>query len=244
MKPSRQTVAQHPPDPVRDYRRFPSRTIRFGSRWYRQHRHDLNPWWFSNSLEGRFDLSTPNGTCYLASTPQAATRERVGPDLAAAGHVAASVMHGRVISALLIPETVRAANLDSDRAGHRYGITSELATMVGYAVPQAWAHVLHAAGFGGLVARLRFSPSGQQGVALFGEGGSRTEWQTDPDPRPLVEEARHMGIQVVRPPDNDQITIIRVPIAFPEVSANSTATAPTCVRSGGNRSTDSENTRL
>lgn len=208
MTPDRETMAQQPPDPDGDYRRFPARTIRAGSGWFRQHRRDLGPWWFSTSQQGRFDLPPPDGTCYLASSPQAATRERVGPDLAAAGQVPVSVLHGRVVSTLSLPEPVRAANLESDRAADQYGITGELATMIPYRVPQTWAATVHTAGFGGLVARLRFTPSRQLGLALFGTAGDRPDWAVDPQPQPLADVANQMGIHVVDPPDDDQITIV------------------------------------
>lgn len=210
--PNRQTVLQQGPDPDSDYRRFPYRTFKAGSRWYRQHNITVGPWWFSSSMEGRFDLPAPNGTCYLASTREAATRERIGPDIAAKGRVAISVLKDRVVSALALPQGVRAANLDSDRAMDRYRVTGELTVMTPHEMTQAWAVALHAAGFGGVSGRLRFTVSPHHhGLALFGDGGPRPDWHADPRPESLVVVARRMSISIVRPPDDDQLTIVFPP---------------------------------
>ncbi len=208
---TRQTVAQQPPDPSGDYTGFPARTVRAGTVWYRHHRDDQGPWWFTNTLQGRFDLPAPDGTCYLADSQQVAARERVGPDLAAAGRVAASVVTGRIVSKLFLPHTIVAANLGSDSAANHSGVTGELAVMVGYVVPQAWAQTLWAAGFGGILARLRFTPSAQRQLALFGPAGPRPDWPVDSQPTPLADIAARMRIDVVDPPHTDQITIVDKP---------------------------------
>jgi len=159
-------------------------------------------------MQGRFDLPVPEGTCYLASTAQAAARERVGPDIAASGRVADSILRDRVVSALELPADARAANLDSDRASDRYGITAELSVMTPYAVPQAWAVALRSAGFDGIVGQLRFTLSRHHGLALFGQSGARPDWRSDPAPQLLVDVVRDMGVRVISPPDDDQVSVI------------------------------------
>ncbi|MGI8415131.1 MAG: RES domain-containing protein [Nakamurella sp.] len=47
-------------------------------RLVRAHHLANSPWWFAHDGEGRFDLPAPYGTCYLASHPAAAVRERLG----------------------------------------------------------------------------------------------------------------------------------------------------------------------
>lgn len=205
---TRQAVFQQPPRPEVDYRRFPSRTFKAGSTWYRQHLDSLSPWWFSCSMDGRFDLPAPDGTCYLADSAESAVRERVGPDVAATGHVAVSVLEDRVVSAVALPEEVRAANLDSDRAADRFGVTGELTVMTPYTVTQDWAAVLHRAAFAGVCGRLRFTPSRHRGLAVFGEAGGRPNWDADPSPIPLVAIGRRMGLIIVEPPDDDQLTVV------------------------------------
>ncbi|MGH3447364.1 MAG: RES family NAD+ phosphorylase [Nocardioidaceae bacterium] len=207
----RQQVFQRPPDPDLDYRRFPYQTFKAGTRWHRQHDAALGPWWFSCSMLGRFDLAEPDGTCYLADSPESAVRERVGPDIAQSRQVAASVLADRVVSTLALPAPVRAANLESNRAADRYGVTGELSTMTPYDVTQAWARALHQAGFGGVCGRLRFTVSRHRGLAIFGAAGSRPGWAADPSPVSLADVAGRMGIAIIDPPDDDQLTIITPP---------------------------------
>lgn len=47
---------------------------------FRVGRAERSPWWFRSSLEGRFDLPEPDGTCYVALDPLAALLEVIGPD--------------------------------------------------------------------------------------------------------------------------------------------------------------------
>lgn len=208
MTTRRQQVAQQPPRPDADYRDFPHRVVRAGTSWYRQHAADLGPWWFSSSGVGRFDLVPPNGTCYLADTAVATVRERVGPDLAAGGAIAASLLAGRRVSALVLPMDVPAANLDSNHAADRYAVTGELATMIPYEVPRAWARALHDAGLAGITSRLRFSPGRSRGLALFGAAGEHHEWPADDEPTEAIAVARRMGLFVLEPPDDEQVRIV------------------------------------
>lgn len=179
--------------------------------WFRDHDATKGPWWFSSG-RGRFDLPWPYGTCYLADRKAACIRERVGPDLAVHGRVAASVLAGRVVSRLRLTGDVRAANLTSDRASDEYGVTAELSTMTPYAVPQAWADVLHRAGMGGIYGRVRFTVTEHRALAVFGRAGERDDWPTDPDPTPARTVAEdETRITVVDPPDDDQVTILDAP---------------------------------
>lgn len=207
----RQQVAQRAPDPDRDYRAFPATRFAAGRVLYRQHHGERGAWWFCGDGSGRFDLAAPDGTCYLALSRPAALRELVGPDLGAAGVIPSSVLAGRVISRLPLPEPVRAANVSSNRASNRFGVTAELATMTPYAIPRQWAAVLHGAGFGGIAVTLRFSAGRSAGLAWFGPAGENTAWPADPEPLDCVTLARRMRLRVVEPPDTDQLTIIEPP---------------------------------
>ena len=179
--------------------------------WFREHAADLRPWWFSSG-PGRFDLPLPYGTCYLTDDASACVRERVGPDLAVHGRVAASVLAGRVVSRLRLVGEVRAANLTSDRASDEYGVTAELISMTPYDVPQAWSDTLHRAGSGGIHGRVRFTVTEHRALAVFGRAGERDEWPVDPDPVPARVVAEHgTTITLVDPPDDDQVTVIGAP---------------------------------
>lgn len=206
---TRQRVFQQAPDEQGDYRDFPRRTIKAGSRWFRQHLAHVQPWWFSSSADGRFDLAPPYGTCYLAATPQSALRERLGPDLAIHGRVAASLIDGRVVSELTLPHRVKAADLESDRASTVYGITGELTVMTPYDVTRAWARVMHRSAFGGVLGRLRFSLGREDvGLGLFGDAGSRDDWLGDAEPVEARPLAAAMGVVVVEPPEDDEVTYV------------------------------------
>lgn len=168
------------------------------------------PWWFSCDGRGRFDLSRPRGTCYLASSASAAIRERIGPDLVAGGLIPASLLGGRIVSRLALPSDVRAANLDAAAAA-RFGVTRELAVMVPYSVPRVWARALAASGFGALVGSLRFSPGRARGLALFGSAGEQTGWPIDPSPVASSAVAKKMRLRLIDVPSRDELTVVDPP---------------------------------
>lgn len=186
------------------------RTVRAGASWFREHAVGVGPWWFSSSGAGRFDLPAPRGTCYLASSYAAAVRERLGPELAARGTVTMSLLEDRVVSALKIPVDIRAANVNAAAAA-TYGVTRELPVMVPYDVPQAWAASFAAAGFGGIVAGLRFTPGGTDGLAVFGAAGEGSDWPRDAHPKPAVDVAAQLGVHVVAPPRSTDVTVVTPP---------------------------------
>ena len=205
-----QPAQQRPPDDA-DLRDFPCRTLSAGDVWWRQHRASAGPWWFSSDGSGRFDIEPPNGACYLASSASAAIRERVGPDMIARGVIPASLLTGRVISRLRLPEQVRAANLDAAAAA-KLGVSRELAVMVPYTIPRAWAAALAATRFDGIVANLRFSPGRSVGLALFGKAGERTAWPGDDDkPTRATIVAARMHLTLIEAPSLSELTIATPP---------------------------------
>jgi hypothetical protein len=133
--------------------------------------HHPQPWYFSSrdtaTDPGRFDLATPNGTCYLAATPAAAIIERVAdPDtddpapVTAAALAALRVWSGRLDDGHGMADTTVASVPR---------LTAEVATVVPYDLPHAWADALAADGAAGLLYRARFASD--QAVALFGRAG-------------------------------------------------------------------------
>lgn len=206
----RSAVHQKAPAPGLDMTGFPDRQLPAGSIWHRQHRTDLGPWWFSSVVggvgRGRFDLPAPHGTCYLASSADAAVRELVGPDFTAHGLVPTSVLDDRHVSRLTVPVRVRAADLDDPQATG-YRVTRELPTMTPYGIPQAWAAALKAAGFDGLVHPLRFSPGSERGLSLFGIAGD-AGWPGDPAPDPVTPIADRLGYLLIEPPDDTDMTFL------------------------------------
>lgn len=215
---SRSDLALRPPDETGlDFARFPRKTLRAGSMWFRQHRERSTPdrgaWYFASYAVaseggGRFDLPFPDGTCYLASTELGAINELIGPECADRGWVDSPLMEGRVLSRLRLPEAVKAADTTSPRAT-QYRVTNELPTTEHYDLTQAWAATLHRSGFGGVYSMLRFTPGRTRGLALFGEAGAPTAPPpgdaTPTSVRGLVEA---YGIEVVDPPSYGAVTIV------------------------------------
>lgn len=200
----REEIAQH--EPTTPLTGFPAYDLLAEQPLHRAHHRDRGPWWFSSS-GGRFDLPVPLGTCYLADTPLAALRERLGPVLARCGSVPASLLEESVISRLRVPENHRLADLQAAQAS-RFGVTRELETMVPYAVPQAWARAFHTAGLRGVRYGPRFSTGQLSSFAVFGGAGPAT-WDPDGEPVPgdevpgaplSVSVPRRWDVTVVRPP--------------------------------------------
>jgi hypothetical protein len=205
---TREHQAQGPPAEGLDLRPFPVRQLPTGSVLFRAHRVDRGPWWFGSDGTGRFDLASPQGTCYLAEAAIVAVRERIGIVLGTRPRVPAAVLEGCVVSRLSVVEPVVLANLRAARATD-FGVLNELASMVPYDVPQAWAAALAAAGHGGVRYPARFSTGRAGAVAIFGASGARGEWPVDKVP---VAAADVPGAPVTRTaPRLDEITVVRTP---------------------------------
>lgn len=202
---SRERVAQGPPGvPLGG---FPTRVVDRGHTLHRAHLATRGPWWFGHDGGGRFDLRAPRGTCYLATDPVSALRERIGPVLGAAPAVPETLVADVVVSALPAPRAWRVADLQVAAAAP-YGVTRELETMVPYAVPQAWAEAFDTLGHDGVAYGPRFTPGDSSAVAVFDEAGAR-DWPQDASPVPASElpgaptvlvTPRRADLTVVRPP--------------------------------------------
>jgi hypothetical protein len=202
---TREVVAQLPPSiPLGG---FPTRQVTPGDALRRAHTAAYGPWWFGSDGGGRFDLPVPRGTCYLASSPVVAVRERLGTVLGGQPVVAASLLADVVVSTLHLPDDRDLADVES-AAATRFGVTRELETMVPYAVPQAWARAFDGAGVGGVAYGPRFTVGDAASYAIFGPAGA-ADWPVDPAPVPAaavpgapvaVEPPRRWDLTVVRPP--------------------------------------------
>lgn len=215
----RREQALHAPDlSANDFTTFPRKTHRAGSTWYRQHNDrpadtDRGAWYFAYHApggvgEGRFDLTEPDGTCYLATTRAGAANECIGPEYADRGWVDADLVNGRVLSTLPLPHDVRAADMTSPRATP-FRVTNEVHSTSDYATTQAWAQTLREAGYGGVHYQLRFSPGPARGLAIFGTGGAPTPKPAgDPDPVDLREFVEDLDIEVIDPPPFSAVRIV------------------------------------
>lgn len=202
---SREVVAQQPPGmPLAG---FPTRLLRAGEQLYRAHTAAFGPWWFGGDGRGRFDLTAPRGTCYLAASALAALRERLGVVLGRRPVVPASLLTGAVVSTLAAPDDRDLADLQTADAT-QFGVTRELETMVPYAVPQAWARGFDETGLGGVAYGPRFTTGDATSFALFGPAGA-ADWPVDPRPVPAADIA---GAPVAMdPPRRWDVTVVRPP---------------------------------
>lgn len=124
--------------------------------------------WFSADGAGRFDLTPPEGTCYLATDNYAAIREatRLGP-------VSTDWVRGRQLRYLHPPDPAARLAATTRKAAGRYGVTTELATILPYDVPRRWAAAFRAHGLDGIRHQLRHDQRARpSGVALFGPAGT------------------------------------------------------------------------
>lgn len=205
----RQQSTQQPPDPETDLTGFPVRLVPAGTQWYREHGAQ-GPWFFAAGPGGRFNLDEPDGTLYLANRPEAAARERVGPDHVQHGLVPHGVVAKRWVSTLHLQEDVRAAHVNHDRAPD-FRVVPELTVMRPYDTPRAWARAFARAAFDGVRSTLRHSSGTCRGLSVFGTAGPR-DWPADPHPVRLTTLLEGMvGIEVVGAPALDEIQVIPAP---------------------------------
>lgn len=177
---------------------FPGLRLK-GTKLYRIHWADREPWWFSNDGTGRFDLpkASGHGTCYLAT-------DAVGCFLEVFRYsnlLPETEVEFRRISQIEMSE-IHLADCTSGLS-RMFGITGEIHSTSDYSVTQRWAAGFAQAGFDGIYYLLRHDP-GQRlaGVALFGPAGL-APWPATPGkpigPEILTEAEHRFGIRV-RPP--------------------------------------------
>jgi hypothetical protein len=174
---------------------------------------DRGCWWFSSVGEdpdksGRFDLPAPEGTCYFASTDEAAARERVGTQLrktAGGESVLASVLataDGPVVVTEVTLDTVKAANLPVRKADRWVNRSLWVGTGI-YGISQGWAALWRAAGSEGVLYEPRFTGGARmRALALFGAAEQPKPVPPVEDSKPLEEVLTAHGVRVVWPPES------------------------------------------
>lgn len=149
---------------------------------YRQHRirrgPDQGAWYFSGTQPGalsagRFDLTTPRGTCYLAGSAAIAAREAVGRELISSRRVAEPTIHARVVTTVDVELDDLADTTSPDSA--RHGMTNEIGTVEDYDLSASWAARFDEAGMRGLLYNARFTPGPAPAFAVFGDAGAHPE---------------------------------------------------------------------
>lgn len=199
---SRDSVVLGPPS--RPLHGFPDAVLTPAQALHRGHSTGNGPWWFASSGGGRFDLTPPRGTCYLAYDELTAIRETVGAALAIAGVISDAFASDRQLSTLAVPHDHRLADTCADTAAD-FGLTRELVSMTPYAVPQDWAAAFEAL-FAGIRYQTRFTTGpNPNAVGLFGPAGEAVTWPIDPSPEPFTVAARRNGFTVASPPRSVRI---------------------------------------
>ena len=189
--------------PPEDLRHFPERILAPGEPLFRIYRADRGPWWFSSDGTGRFDLSPPRGTCYLAEDPLGAFVETFRE----AHVVPEQAVRRRVQSRLALPRALRLADC-ADRKARMFGVTAAVHATPDYALTGAWASGLAGAGFDGVRYLLSHDPAQELvGYALFGDAGEAGDPAAWPPTEPtepgeiaadvLVRARRQFGFLIV-----------------------------------------------
>ncbi|MFP4635570.1 MAG: RES domain-containing protein [Nitriliruptoraceae bacterium] len=135
----------------------------------------VRPWWYSSVTAfdersgGRFDLLTPQGTCYLAESLDGALVEKL---LRARTKVVVAERLAELFHATIhVRAAPAAADLTSRRATAA-GLNAEVHTTLDYRITRRWARALRRAGWRGLRYLLRGDVSGSAaGRAVFGRAG-------------------------------------------------------------------------
>lgn len=156
-----------------DFADFPSKTFTVGTTVWRVTRHPNGPWWFSSGLTGRFDLTTPDGTCYVALKATTALLEalrfRHSP-------IDFSDIKNRRIWKLQLPKDFKLAKLTVSGA-FGFGVTKTVSAGDSYSTSQKLAATLFAADFEGVFYIARHPPNeGHFSIALFDKEGERNDW--------------------------------------------------------------------
>lgn len=159
-------------------------------------------WWFSADGSGRFDLTAPQGTCYLATDAYAAIREatRLGP-------VSSLWVEARELREVAPPDPDARLAATTRQAAGRYGVTSELATVVPYDLPRRWAAAFYAHGFDGIRHQLRHDQRARpSGIALFGSTGAPGH-DNGRQTTLTVAAVEAAGVRVLPPPHSMALTV-------------------------------------
>ncbi len=160
-------------------------------------------WWFSADGSGRFDLAPPQGTCYLATDAYAAIREatRLGP-------VSTLWVQARELREVAPPDPNARLAATTRQAAGRYGVTTELVTVVPYDLPRRWATAFHAHGFNGIRHQFRHDQRARpSGIALFGTTGAGSH-DNGQHTSLTVAAVEATGVAVLPPPHSTALTVL------------------------------------
>jgi hypothetical protein len=185
-----------PPD---DLTGFPQFSLIAARRLYRVFLRSHGAWWFSSDGSGRFDLSQPGGTCYLAEEPLGAFVE-VFRDTA---FVDERDVRARLLATVVLPDVDRPLADCTSRKARACGVTGAIHTTEDYVTTQQWARALHRAGYTGIRYFGGHDPAlGVVSVAYFGGAGEQPHPVAVSELDPSLERAAYeqFGILVLPAP--------------------------------------------
>lgn len=165
--------------------RLPSWRLSGRTLW-RAHLARREPWWFCSAPGpsaretgdgggGRFDLPSPDGTCYLATSPAAAILEALGDF--SGGVLPVSALLSRSMMEARAPQgSPSMADVTAERAAG-FGLGAPLWADGRRQLTQHWARRIRGAGWPGIHYGASHDPSGwSRCVALFDEHGAHPPW--------------------------------------------------------------------
>lgn len=143
--------------------------------WWRIHWSRWGPWWFASDTPGRsnigrFDLPDPNGTCYLADCLVAGAGEHAGRPAADPRRAQAEACARRLSQMALDRWHGKPLADFTDPTAIAHGAPPDIA-LVPRSEARRWAMNAQAAGFHGILYRLKNDPHRRRGLALFWEAG-------------------------------------------------------------------------
>jgi hypothetical protein len=149
---------------------FPTSEIAAGTRYFRSFSKGNGPWYFNSSTAQRFNLPSPEGTCYVATDVLTAVLERLGEQLAD-GPISADEIDRMHVASLELQARVTSA-LTGHKKAAAFGCNREICTTEDYALTQEWASAFRALPVEAVSYESRLSSeSKMNALALFGPEG-------------------------------------------------------------------------
>ncbi len=186
-----------------DWSDFPASFVEPTTPLYRIHQKSQGACYFGTSSLHRFDPLPARppafGVCYLALEPLAAFVEVFGR----VRTVQRSEVESRCLSTARVTRDLRLADLTNREVLGRFRVTAAHSTGSDYESAQLLSDKLHAAGFDGVLYRIRHDPDMRlEAVALCGEPEASVHdairWGSpSPIPGSLIHQGRQFGIDAV-----------------------------------------------
>ena len=178
---------------------FPSIELTPDALLYRAHKWKYETVYYSATGDGRFDISTPEGTCYFSEAPLGAFLETFRDEPVFTEGMA---LQGAMATYRVRPRRLLIADCTDKRAAE-FGIPEWLHDSASdrYGETQAWATRLRDAGFDGLRYWSRYSRKADREVRTFALFGPEGPWRELPEtlqhfPTALLEVAAQAGANI------------------------------------------------